>query len=113
MNTLVWKDTAVTNTKVQPASATSDVTHMEFDNSANAAATYYKFWALATGSVSLGVTEPYFIIKIAAGTKQYMTVPTTITFTSNLTYIATSVQANDATQSAPANAVGLTLIYSP
>lgn len=113
MNTLVWKDTAVTNTKVQPAAATSDVTHMEFDNTTNTAATYYKFWALATGSVSLGVTEPYFIIKIAGSTKQYMTIPTTLTFTTNLTYIATSTQANDATQVAPTNTVGLTLIYSP
>lgn len=112
LNTLVWKDTAVTNTKVQPASATTNISHMEFDNSANTAVTYYKMWAAASGSVSLGVTEPDFIIKIAGGTKQYMTIPTKMQFANNLTYIATSVLANDASQSAPANAVGLTLIYS-
>jgi len=108
----VYTDNAVTNSLVQMDDACT-VYHMEFDNTANAAVTYYKVYNVVSGSVTLGTTQPSFIFPCAANTKQYFTVPTAISFSAAFTYIATSTQSNGTSQAAPATAVGLTVSYTP
>jgi hypothetical protein len=112
LGTDVYSDTAVTNSLVQMDAGGTTVYHMEFDNTANTAVTYYKVWNVVSGSVTLGTTQPSFIFPCEAGAKQYMTMPTAVSFATAFTYIATSTQSNNTSQSAPANAVGLTVSYS-
>ena len=112
LGTDVWSDTAVTNSLVQMDNACT-VYHMEFDNTANAAVTYYTVYNVASGSVTLGTTQPSFIFPCAANTKQYMTLPTAVAFGTAFTYIATSTLSNATSQSAPTTAVGLTVSYIP
>ena len=60
----VYNDTAATNSVVAAVSGATTIYHIEFDNTSNAAVTYLKMYE--SGSVTLGTTQPSFIIKAAA-----------------------------------------------
>ena len=107
----VYSDTAASNSVVAAASGATTIYHVEFDNTSNSAATYLKFYE--SGSVTLGTTQPSFIIKAAAATKEYMSFPTGLSHASALQYIATTTASNaSASPSAPSTACGLTILYS-
>ena len=107
----VYNDTAATNSVVAAASGATTIYHVEFDNTANSAVTYLKFYE--SGSVTLGTTQPSFIIKAAASTKEYMAFPTGLSHASALQYIATTTASNSAgSPAAPSSACGLTILYS-
>ena len=70
----VYSDTAASNSVVAAASGATTIYHVEFDNTANSAITYLKFYE--SGSVTLGTTQPSFVLKAAASTKEYLSFPT-------------------------------------
>ncbi len=112
LGTAVWSDTAATNSLVDVNASGTSIFHVEIDNTANTAVTYVKLFDSASGSVTLATTEPDIVISCAAGVKEYMTIPTAISTSSALCYIATSTLSNSATQAAPTTAIGLTISYS-
>ena len=107
----VYNDTGATNSVVAAASGATTIYHVEFDNTSNSAATYLKFYE--SGSVTLGTTQPSFIIKAAAATKEYMSFPTGLPHATALQYIVTTTASNaTGSPSAPSSACGLTILYS-
>lgn len=112
LGTAVWSDTAATNALVDVNASGTSIYHVEIDNTANTAVTYVKMFDSAASGVTLATTEPDIVISCAAGTKEYMTIPTGLSTSSALCYIATSTLSNAATQVAPTTAIGLTISYS-
>jgi hypothetical protein len=108
----VWSDTAATNSLVDVNGSGTSIYHVEIDNTANTAVTYVKMFDSAASGVTLATTEPDIVISCAAGVKEYMSIPTAISTSAALCYIATSVLANNSTQTAPTTAIGLTISYS-
>tara|TARA_R110000744_G_scaffold244906_2_gene361671 strand:+ start:11 stop:379 length:369 start_codon:yes stop_codon:yes gene_type:complete len=107
----VYNDTAATNSVVAAVSGATTIYHIEFDNTSNAAVTYLKMYE--SGSVTLGTTQPSFIIKAAASTKEYMSFPTGLSHASAIQYIATTTASNSAgSPSAPSAVCGLTILYT-
>ena len=75
------------------------------DNTNNSAASYLKFWD-ATGSVTLGTTDPVMILKAPASTKLQYSFPKGIAFGSGICYACTN-SAGTAGTSAPSSAVSI------
>ena len=75
------------------------------DNTNNSAASYLKFWD-ATGSVTLGTTDPVVILKAPASTKLQYSFPRGIAFGSGICYACTN-SAGTAGTSAPSSAVSI------
>ena len=108
----VLSDSAVTNTVVaDPIGGGGTIYHLEFDNTMNAAVTYLKIYEAT--SVTLGTTQPSIIIKAAASTKEYVSVPSGLVLATGASYIATTTASNSAgSPSAPASACALAFIYT-
>lgn len=108
----VLSDSAVTNTVVaNPISGGGTIYHLEFDNTMNAAVTYLKIYEQT--SVTLGTTQPSIVVKAAASTKEYLSIPTGMVLTTGASYIATTTASNAAgSPSAPASACALAFIYT-
>ena len=110
-NTLMT-DTAVTNSVVAGHSGNTTIYHVEFDNTANSSVTYLKIYE--SGSVTLGTTQPSLIVKAAASTKEYLSLPTGLTNLNAMQYIATTTASNSAgSPAAPSTACKLTILHVP
>lgn len=79
------------------------------DNSANAATTYFQFFYVASGSVTLGTTGATFVIPVPAGLGANLVFPenSSVPFPA-LSFVATTTY-NGST--APASAVDCTIFY--
>tara|TARA_R110000796_G_scaffold186099_1_gene302952 strand:- start:926 stop:1324 length:399 start_codon:yes stop_codon:yes gene_type:complete len=115
----VLSDTAVTNTVVANATvggagATTNIFHIEFDNTANAAVTYLKIYENVNPTMggTAATDEPSFVLAAAASTKEYVSVPSAIAHSTGFSYIATTTQAEAGSPSAPASACSLAMIYT-
>jgi hypothetical protein len=107
----VYKDTAASNSAVIAVATGTTVFHIEFDNTANSAVTYLKIYEAT--SVTLGTTEPSMIIKAAAATKEYVSIPMGVALATGLGYVATTTASNSAgSPAAPSNACALTIVYN-
>ena len=113
LGTRVLRDTAVTNSAVNGlTNASSTIYAIEFDNSMNSAVTYFKMYEHA--SPTIGTTDPSFILKAAASTKEYFSMPTGMDHNTALTYMATTTQANNVgSPSAPSNACTVNILFVP
>ena len=108
----VLTDTAVTNSVVaNPTTGGATIFHLEFDNTANSSVTYLKMYEAT--SVTLGTTQPSIVVKAAAATKEYLSMPTGMVLATGTSYIATTTASNAAgSPAAPTTACGLTFIYN-
>lgn len=79
------------------------------DNTANAATTYFQFFNVASGSVTLGTTTSLFVVPIPAGLAANLTIPGGWTFSTAVSFAATTTY-NGST--APASAVDCTIWWS-
>src|SRR5579859_1491939 len=66
-NEILYTSSAMGGTKEGIKSSSAVVNNVIVDNSANVAATYVKLWNLASGSVTVGTTDPDEIIYVPAG----------------------------------------------
>ena len=98
----VWKATSVTNTAV--TISTSSITLYSITVTGGGAASYIKFFD--SESVVVGTTKPVHIISGAHASSVTMTwhIPSGITFSNGLSFVATS-QAADSASAAPSSAV--------
>ena len=106
-----YTDTAVSNSAVNAVSGSSTIFHIEFDNTANSSVTYLKIYEAT--SVTLGTTEPSIIVKAAASTKEYVSIPMGLALGTGVSYVATTTASNSAgSPAAPSTACGLTFVYN-
>ena len=82
----VLTDSAVTNTVVaNPTTGGATIFHLEIDNTANSSVTYLKMYEAT--SVTLGTTQPSIVVKAAAATKEYLSMPAAPSNACSLTFI--------------------------
>ena len=114
----VLTDTAVTNTVVANATVgggtTTNIYHIEFDNTMNTTVTYLKICESVSPTMggSAATDEPSFVLAAAASTKEYVSMPSAIAHSTGFSYIATVTQAEAAGPTAPASACSLSMIYT-
>ena len=77
-NGQLFTDTANTNAAVVIKATSAVLYELELDNTANAAASYVKFYN--TGTVTVGTTAPDSILMVPATTKITMVFPGGVTF---------------------------------
>tara|TARA_R100000388_G_C7130028_1_gene104982 strand:- start:108 stop:482 length:375 start_codon:yes stop_codon:yes gene_type:complete len=113
LGTRVLRDTAVTNSAVNGfTNASSTIYAIEFDNTMNSSVTYLKMYENA--SPTIGTTAPSFILKAAASTKEYFSMPTGMDHNTAITYLATTTQSNSSgSPSAPSNACTVNILFVP
>ena len=100
----------ISNNTVQVIKATFGQLYSYYlDNSANAATTYFQFFNLAAGSVTLGTTPSLFCIPVPAGSAANLSMSMGWTFTVGMSFAATTTY-NGST--APASAVDCTLAWT-
>lgn len=81
-------DSAVSNAAVVAKASAAVLYEVEIDNTANAAASYLKFWN--TGSVTVGTTVPDWVCMVPASVSRTFVVPQGIAFGTALSYAATT-----------------------
>lgn len=103
-------DTSVTGTAVAAKASSAVLYELELDNSANGAASYFKIYNVAQGSVTVGTTVPDWVVMVPASVSRTLVVPSGLTFGTALTYCATTA-GGTAGSTAPSSAFALKLVY--
>ena len=99
----------IANNTVQAIKASAGVLRGYFlDNTANSATTYFQFFNIASGSVSLGSSSPLFVIPVPAGLAANLAMSGGWTFSTAMSFAATTTY-NGST--APGSAVDCTIAY--
>ena len=99
----------IANNTVQAIKASAGVLRGYFlDNTANSATTYFQFFNVAAGSVSLGSTASLFVIPVPAGLAANLAMSGGWTFSTAMSFAATTTY-NGST--APGSAVDCTIAY--
>ena len=97
----------IANNTVQAIKASAGVLRGYFlDNTANSATTYFQFFNVAAGSVTLGSTSPMFVIPVPAGLAANLTMSGGWTFSTAMSFAVTTAYNNS---TAPASAVDCTI----
>jgi hypothetical protein len=108
----VIQDISATATKQGVYSSAKTLWAVYIDNTANASTTVYlKLWNVASGSVTVGTTEPSMVIPCAGGQKRQITVDQGIAFSTALVYACVTGAATSSTAS-PASAVQISILAS-
>ncbi len=99
----------ISSNAVQAIKASAGVLRGYFlDNTANAATTYFQFFNVASGSVSLGSTAALFVIPVPAGLAANLAMAGGWTFSTAMSFAATTTY-NGST--APSSAVDCVIAY--
>jgi len=90
--------------------ASTVIYHLDLDNAANGATTFYKFWNVASGSVTVGTTAPDMCILVPASTRIVIPIPAGLTFGTALSVAAVTTAGTAGTTSPTSDAI-LRLLY--
>ena len=71
----LYLSTDIINTIEAVKGSSTVMYHLDMDNAANGAATFYKFWNVASGSVTVGTTAPDMCILVPSSTRIVMPIP--------------------------------------
>ena len=97
----------IANNTVQAIKASAGVLHGYFlDNTANSATSYFQFFNVASGSVSLGSTASLFVIPVPAGLAANLAMSGGWTFSTAMSFAATTTYSGS---TAPSSAVDCTI----
>lgn len=107
-NAILVIDTVVAATPVVAKASSAVLYSLELDNSAVAAATYFKLYN--TGTVTVGTTVPDWVIMIPASVSRTITMPTGFTFGTALTYAAVTTGGTAGTVATTGN-FALKIVY--
>lgn len=109
-NANVWNETALGATAEQIKNGSTAIHMLVLDNTANAAATYFRMWNAASGSVTVGTTAPDEIIMVPLGVKITIAEVGGKTFGTALT-VAACTTAGTAGNSSPASNFNASVVY--
>jgi hypothetical protein len=92
---IMLQDTDVDDTvRVDVTQGTGSVYYIEVNNGIGSSSISFKMYD--TTNVTLGTTEPIFIMKVAASATEYCVIPDGMAFSSGLSYCATDQNGNQA-----------------
>lgn len=106
----IYKSTDVNATKEGVKSSSAVIHAIVIDNSLNAAKTFLKLWNLASGSVTVGTTDPDMIIQMPASIKRTFIFFEGLTFDTGLTIAAVTVAGTPGV-TGPTSDVNVEIIY--
>jgi len=96
---------------IEAVKGSSTVIHLiDMDNAANGAATFYKFWNVASGSVTVGTTAPDMCILVPASTRIVIPILTGVVFGTALSVAAVTTAGTAGTTSPTSDAI-LRILY--
>jgi hypothetical protein len=101
-------DTSVTGTYVAAKASSATLYELELDNSANAAASYFKIYN--TGAPTVGSTVPDWVVMVPASTSRTLVVPSGLVFGTALSYACTTAGGTSGSTS-PSSAFALKMVY--
>jgi len=107
----VYKNTDLDGTKAAVKASSTTIYAIIIDNSANAAASFLKLWDVASGSVTVGTTDPDAIIKIAASVKKTIVFPEGLVFATALTAACVTAGGTAGTSN-PSSDVDVSIVYA-
>jgi|SRR5581483_3014656 len=107
----LFQDTANGAAVVGVKTSSATIYFLELDNSANAAATFVKFWNATTGSVTLGTTDPDGVIRVPASTKLSIPIPAGWVFNTALSVASVTAGGTGGT-GAPVTPITVKISYS-
>ena len=106
----LYISTDIINTKEAVKASSTVMYHLDLDNAANGAVTYYKFWNVASGSVTVGTTDPDMVIHVPASTRIVIPIPAGLTYGTALT-VAAVTTAGTGGVTAPTSDAILRILY--
>lgn len=101
-------DTSATSTAVVAKASSAVLYELELDNTANAAASYFKIYN--HGSPTVGTTVPDWVIMVPASTSRSLVIPGGLTFGTAMSYAATTAGGTSGSTS-PTSAFDVKLVY--
>jgi len=107
---VIYKNTDVNATKDAVKASSAVIHSIVLDNTANAAATFFKFWNVASGSVTVGTTAPDMVIMVPASVKRSIVFFEGLTFGTALTVAAVTTAGTAGTTDPTSDAV-LEIVY--
>lgn len=87
---ILYTDSDLVGTAIAVKASSAVLYEAELDNTANAAASYFKVYNTAVGSVTVGTTVPDMVVMVPASTKITLVLPSGVTFGTALTVCATT-----------------------
>src|SRR5574337_186288 len=108
---ILYNNTALNATKDAVKASAGTIYGIVVDNSANAAASYLKLWDVASGGVTVGTTDPDWIVKIAASAKKTIAFPEGLAFGTALT-AACVTTGGTAGVTNPTSSVPVSIVYA-
>lgn len=109
-NAALFVDTANGSTVVAIKASSAVVYQLELDNTANGAASYFKLFNVASGSVTLGTTVPDWVVMIPASTSRTLVMPGGVTFGTALSCASTTA-GGTAGSTAPSSSFAVKVVY--
>lgn len=103
-------DTANGSTVVAVKASSAVIYQLELDNTANAAASYFKMFNVASGSVTLGTTVPDKVEMVPASTKITITIPGGVTYGTACSCASTTAGGTAGT-TAPSSGFIVKIVY--
>lgn len=101
-------DTAAGSTAVVAKASSAVLYELELDNTANAAASYFKIYN--TGTVTVGTTVPDWVVMVPASVSRSIVIPSGLTFGTALSYAATTTGGTTGS-TAPTSSFAIKLVY--
>ena len=105
-----YESTDVVGTIEAVKGSSTVIHHLDLDNAANGAATFYKFWNVASGSVTVGTTDPDMVILVPASTRITLTFLNGVTFGTALSVAAVTTGGTGGTTGPTSDAI-LRILY--
>ena len=107
----LFNDSANGATVVAVKASSGTIYEMELDNSANGAATYFKLFNVAAGSVVLGTTAPDLILLVPASTKITLVFPSGLAMGTAISCASVTDKAVTSTD-APSSSFVVKMVYT-
>ena len=101
-------DTSCTGTAVVAKASSAVLYQLELDNTANAAASFFKIYN--NGSPTVGTTAPDWVVMVPASVSRTVTIASGLTFATALTYACT-IAGGTAGSTAPSSAFAMKMVY--
>lgn len=109
-NITLFRDTDVNETDDEVKSGSTTIHCVVVDNTANAAVTFIKFYNATSGSVTVGTTDPDFVLRVPGSTKRTIFFHEGIIFNTALTVAAVTTGGTGGT-TGPTSDVALEILY--
>lgn len=106
-----WTDTAASSSAVEASSASASLHQVRIINTANTTKLYLKLYNLASGSVTVGTTDPVCVLPVEASSSVEYDFDPSVAFATALSYAVVTTPGTAGT-TAPSTAITVEFLLS-